>query len=73
MHVVAAMLAAQHLNDLLREAETERRNALVRGARRSAWSAFRVRVRHLVRRAGRRGTHSGSGRPDSMRPASAQA
>ncbi|MEO7664247.1 MAG: hypothetical protein ABIV26_03910 [Candidatus Limnocylindrales bacterium] len=73
MHVVAAMLAQQHLDDLLREAEAERRSRLVRGARRSAWSTFRIRARHVARQIARRGTHSGSGRPDSIRPASVQA
>ena len=73
MQAYAALLVTQHINDLLREADIERRNALVRGARRSAWSAFSIRVRHLVRRLGRRGSRNESGRPDSIRPASAQA
>ena len=50
MHAVAALLVAQHLDDLLREAEAERRAALVDGARRSAWSLFLGRVAGLVRR-----------------------
>jgi hypothetical protein len=33
MHAIASLLAASHLNDLLREAENERRVALVRSAR----------------------------------------
>jgi len=67
---LVAMLAAEHLNDLLREAEAERRSALVRGARRSGWSAFTARIAGLLRRLvdlGRRGL--GSGRPAGPRPA----
>jgi hypothetical protein len=50
VHAVAAMLAAQHLNDLLREAEAERRSALARGDRRSVWSALVGRLGGLRRR-----------------------
>ena len=33
MNAIAALLAAEHLNDLLREAENERRSKLVRSVR----------------------------------------
>lgn len=59
MHYLAALLVTEHLNDLLREAEAERRSALVRGARRFAWSAFIERPAGLLRRlvgSGRRGS-----------------
>ena len=49
-HVVSAMLVAEHLGDLLREAENDRRANLVRGARRSAWDAFSDRLAGLRRR-----------------------
>lgn len=70
MYLPAALLAAEHLNDLLREAEAERLSALVRGARRSGWSMFLGRVADLVRRlagAWRRGATST--RPTGARPA----
>jgi len=52
-HILAAMLVADHLNDLLREANDERRSALVNGARRSPWSAFAGRLAGLVGRPAR--------------------
>lgn len=70
MHLVAAMLATQHLNDLLREAEAERRIALVRGARRSGWTLFLGRISALLRRlAGSVRGGAGSTRPAGPRPA----
>ena len=72
MHAFATLLVAQHLQDLLREAEDERRLALVRGTRRSAWSAFSERLAGLLRRlagVGRRG--STAARPSGPRPATA--
>ena len=36
MHAIAALLAAGHLNDLIREADNERRAALARAARPSS-------------------------------------
>ena len=65
MNAIAAMLVTQHLNDLLREAEEERRNALVRGARRSGWSAALGRIAGLPRRV------AGAGRRSAPRPAGA--
>ena len=50
MHQSAAILATEHLNDLLREADAERQANLVRGARRSPWSAFSGRLAGFVRR-----------------------
>jgi hypothetical protein len=44
VHAVAAMLAAQHLNDLIREADAERRSALARGPRRSGRGTFLGRL-----------------------------
>lgn len=72
MHAVATLLVAQHLQDLLREAENERRRAVTRGARRSAWSAFLGRLAGLLRRligSGRRG--SPAARPSGSRPVTA--
>lgn len=72
---LTAMLAFEHLNDLLREAEAERRSALVRGARRSSWSLAVDRVGGLVRwlvDLGRRvvsGRRSVGQRPTGPRPA----
>lgn len=39
MHQIAALLVAERLNDLLREAEAERRRNLVRSAERDGWLA----------------------------------
>lgn len=50
MHVAAAILVAEHLNDLLREAEAERHSALIRGARRSGWTLFLGRLADRLRR-----------------------
>jgi len=50
VHYLAAAMAAQHLTDLLREAELERRASLVRGARRSPWSAFSGRLAAVLHR-----------------------
>ena len=50
MHQSAVILATEHLNDLLREANAERQAALVRGVRRSLWSAFSGRLAGFVRR-----------------------
>jgi hypothetical protein len=50
VHAVATLLVAQHLQDLLREAEDERRRTLVRGAGHSTWSAFSGRLAGLLRR-----------------------
>ena len=50
MHQSAVILATEHLNDLLREANAERQAALVRGVRRSPWSAFSGRLAGFVRR-----------------------
>ena len=72
MHAVATLLVAQHLQDLLREAEEERRRALVRGTRRSAWSAFSGRLAGPLRRltgSVRRGPNAA--RPAGSRPATA--
>jgi hypothetical protein len=70
MLYVASLLAAEHQNDLLREAEAERRAALVRGARRSAWSLFLGRVAGLLRRfAGSVRRGSAPARPADPRPA----
>lgn len=73
MQYLAELLAAEHQNELLREAEAERRAALVRGARRSAWTLFLGHVAGLLRRlAGsvRRGA-AAARRPAGPRPASA--
>jgi hypothetical protein len=40
MHAIAALLAAEHLNNLMREANDERRLALVRSARPASPSRF---------------------------------
>jgi hypothetical protein len=73
VHAVATLLVAEHLQDLLREAERERQHALIRGARRSAWSATSSgRLAGLLRRltgSGRRG--SNAARPNGARPATA--
>jgi hypothetical protein len=72
VHAVAALLVTQHLQDLLREAEDERRRTLVRGARRSAWVSFSGRLAGLLHRltgSGRRG--SNAARPAGSRPATA--
>lgn len=71
MHAFATLLVAQHLQDLLREAEAERRRTLVRGARRSAWSAFSGRLAGLLRRLARQGRGSSATRPSDPRPATA--
>ena len=71
MHFVTAALAAQHLDDLLREAEAERRSRLVRGARRSAWSAFSGRLTGLLRRVTGLGRRSSAIRPTDPRSATA--
>ena len=66
MHAVAAMLAAQHLNDLIREADAERQSALARGPRPSGWSTFLGRLGGLLRRvtgAGRRRSTTQSAEP----------
>ena len=72
MHAVALLLVADHMNDLLREAEAERRGALVRSARRPARRPFLGRLAGLLRRltgSGRRG--SPAVRPSGSRPATA--
>ena len=72
MLFVASIMAAEHLQDLLREAEAERLARLVRGARRSAWSLFLGRVGGLLRRfvgSVRRG--SSAARPAGPSPAAA--
>jgi hypothetical protein len=72
VHFLAALLVTEHLNDLLREAEAERQSALVRGARRSAWSAFTDRLAGLLRRlAGSRRRGSVPPRPAGPNPATA--
>jgi hypothetical protein len=52
MHQFGALLAALHVNDLLREAEAERRRRLVDGSRPStrpgSWSGFRSPLARLV-------------------------
>lgn len=68
----SALLAAEHQKDLLREAEAERRAALVRGARRSAWTLFLRRVAGRIRRlAGSWLRGARSTRPTGPRPANA--
>jgi hypothetical protein len=72
VHAVAAMLAAQHLTDLLREAEDERRIKLFQGARRSSWSAFRSRLAGRFRPStGAARRADSSARPSDARPAAA--
>jgi len=72
VHAVATLLVAQHLQDLLREAEDERRRTLVRGARRSAWSAFSGRLAGFLRRlAGSVRRGSNAARPAGSRSATA--
>ena len=46
-HIVAAILIAERQDDLIREAAEHRRAHLVRGARRSRWSAFTSRLAAL--------------------------
>jgi hypothetical protein len=62
-HIVAAILIAERQDDLIREAEERRRAHLVRGARRSPWSAFTSRLAAL------RGAPAA--RPRGARPAPA--
>ena len=72
MHAVATLLVTQHLQDLLREAEDERRRTLVRGAGQSGWSTLSGRLAGLLRRltgSVRRG--SNAARPADSRPATA--
>lgn len=72
MIFVADLIAADHQNELLREADAERRAALVRGARRSAWSLFLGRVAGLRRRfAGSVRRGPAAPRPAGPRPAAA--
>jgi len=67
---LADMLAAEHQADLLREAEAERLAALVRGARRSAWTLFLGSLAGLIRRlAGTWRAGTRSARPAEPRPA----
>lgn len=72
MHVTAAVIVAQHIEDLRREAEAERRIALVRGARRSERSPFFGRLTGLLGRltgSGRRTSSPAS--PSGAQPATA--
>jgi len=72
VHAVATLLVAEHLNDLLREAEAQRRSALVRSAGRPARRPSFGRVAGLLRRltgSGRSG--SPAARPSGSRPATA--
>jgi len=71
VHFMTSALAAQHLDDLLREAEAERQNRLARGASRSGWSAFRGRMANLLRRGTGPGRRSSATRPTGPRTASA--
>jgi hypothetical protein len=43
-HIVAAILITDHHRDLIREADESRRANLVRGTRRSRWSAFTAKL-----------------------------
>lgn len=60
MHPVASLLAAAHLDDLVREAESERRARIVRGGQASRWSAIVAaaagRIRAMTDRSGGRPT-----------------
>jgi len=72
VHAVTAMLVAQHLQDLLREAEEDRRRAIIRSATRSPSATITGRLAGLLRRLprlGRRG--SDAARPSDPRPATA--
>ena len=72
MHPFTALLAADHLQDLLREAESERRAALVRSvqphanARTFTLGRFVATARYRLLR-----TRSGSSSSQRRRPASA--
>ncbi|TAJ99724.1 MAG: hypothetical protein EPO36_11760 [Chloroflexota bacterium] len=72
MHPVAAYIATLHLQDLLREAEEDRRRAIIRGATRSHAVTITGRLAgllHRLPRIGRRG--STAARPSGQRPATA--
>ena len=72
MLYLADLLAADHQNELLREADAERRAALVRGARRSAWSLILGQLGGFIGRvAGSARGGSAAARPGDPRPASA--
>lgn len=70
MLFLAPVMAAEHQNDLLREAEAERRAALVRGVHRSGWSLLLGRVAGVLRRfAGSIRRGPSAVRPAGQRPA----
>jgi hypothetical protein len=72
VHALATLLVAQHLQDLLREAEDERRRTLVRGAGHSAWSTFSGRLTGFLRRLAGPVRHgSNAARPAGSRSATA--
>ncbi|MCI0583040.1 MAG: hypothetical protein L0227_09150 [Chloroflexi bacterium] len=72
VHFATSILVTQHLQDLLREAEEDRRRTLVRGATRSRSTSLTGRLAgllHRLPRPGRRG--SNAARPAGRRPAAA--
>jgi hypothetical protein len=72
VHYVTAILVAEHLQDLLREAEEERRRAIIRGSTRSPSASFSGRVAGLLHRLPRLGRRdSNATRPAGSRPAAA--
>jgi hypothetical protein len=72
VHYVTAILVAEHLQDLLREAEEERRRAIIRGATRSPSASFSGRVAGLLHRHPRLGRRDSiATRPPGSRPAAA--
>lgn len=72
MHITAAIIVAQHIEDLRREAEAERRIALGRGVRRSERRDLRVPLAGLLGRLTGSGRRTSSpARPAGARPATA--
>jgi hypothetical protein len=75
MNIIAAYLAAEHFKDLLREADDERRLALVKASkapRPSGGSGLGSRLLAAIRRpAGAAGTAGSSAAPSSSAPTQA--
>ena len=72
MNFATSVLVTQHLQDLLREAEEDRRRAIIRGATRPSFSSSSGRLAGLLRRLPRFGRRrSSAARPAGQRPAAA--